>query len=483
MTLATDLAAATAQVNVDAALLRAVVQGPAGGAASLVTFPNGSVVKTLARASSEVAGPFVLKAGDTMTGLLHLRDTSDGQLLFETAAGAFKAGIGTSGLLAGAADDLRIRSDGAAIRIGFTGDEYAKIARSEGLYLRSTGTSGQLLLTNTAGVFVAGLGTNSLLGSAGTDALRIRSDASAPIEFGFSGASAWQLYTSYFRPVADNSSSLGDASHRLSVLYAGTGTISTSDGRQKLWRSYLRDTPGLVNVGLMIPEILGSFQFLQSIEEKGRAAWEALTPEERAGKPMAETINFLGKERARIHVGLTVQELVALFDVVRQQHPDLPTPAQLGLYGRDAVKTRVPQTVTRQRPLMIDEPYTDLEYEDRGAHLVCREVSRTRRVAAPPTLKPVLNADGTQRLEQRGFKPSGLVDPAGAPGMVPNMVPMMRPVPVMEPYEDTIYDEVDLGEYVLSTRSDQIAYLCIGAAHIARKELEARVAVLEAAAP
>jgi hypothetical protein len=56
---------------------------------------------------------------------------------------------------------------------------------------------------------------------------------SAPTSYlGPVGASAIGVNTT-FHPVADNTTTLGSASFRWSVVYAGTGTINTSDEREK----------------------------------------------------------------------------------------------------------------------------------------------------------------------------------------------------------------------------------------------------------
>lgn len=41
------------------------------------------------------------------------------------------------------------------------------------------------------------------------------------------------------RPAADNTQDLGSASFRMATIYAGTGTINTSDEREKIWRGEL----------------------------------------------------------------------------------------------------------------------------------------------------------------------------------------------------------------------------------------------------
>ena len=53
------------------------------------------------------------------------------------------------------------------------------------------------------------------------------------VYFNINGASRFQATDSQFRPQTDNSYSLGNGSQRFSVVYAGTGTINTSDERLK----------------------------------------------------------------------------------------------------------------------------------------------------------------------------------------------------------------------------------------------------------
>lgn len=85
------------------------------------------------------------------------------------------------------------------------------------------------------------------------------------------------------RPAADNSQSLGTSAYRWSVVYAGTGTINTSDGTQKTVRGELTDAElrAWARVNWKI------FQFNESIEQKGSSA--------------------------RLHAGLVAQDVDAAF--------------------------------------------------------------------------------------------------------------------------------------------------------------------------
>jgi len=82
----------------------------------------------------------------------------------------------------------------------------------------------------------------------------------------------------------DNSKTLGDGTHRWSVVYAGTGTINTSDAREKTVVQPL--TAAEIAVAKDLAREVGSFSFLASIAEKGGMA--------------------------RRHIGMTVQRAIAI---------------------------------------------------------------------------------------------------------------------------------------------------------------------------
>ncbi len=71
----------------------------------------------------------------------------------------------------------------------------------------------------------------------------------------------------YLTPGADNSQTLGEAAKRWSVIYAGTGTINTSDEREKTWRGAL--TADELRAAKRIIAELGIYQWNDAIAEKG----------------------------------------------------------------------------------------------------------------------------------------------------------------------------------------------------------------------
>jgi hypothetical protein len=87
-----------------------------------------------------------------------------------------------------------------------------------------------------------------------------------------------------WRPVADNTQPLGGASNRWSVVYAGTGTINTSDAREKTEVRQL--TAAEIDAAKELAKEIGGFKFLAAIADKGDAA--------------------------RTHIGMTVQRAVEI---------------------------------------------------------------------------------------------------------------------------------------------------------------------------
>jgi hypothetical protein len=98
---------------------------------------------------------------------------------------------------------------------------------------------------------------------------------------GVAGTSTFQ----YIRPDTDNTRPVGGASYRWSTVYAGTGTINTSDARAKTQVVGFSDAETAVAVELS--KRIGMFQFLDAIAAKGQAA--------------------------RWHIGMTVQDVADVF--------------------------------------------------------------------------------------------------------------------------------------------------------------------------
>lgn len=86
------------------------------------------------------------------------------------------------------------------------------------------------------------------------------------------------------RPNSDNTVSNGAAGNRWSVIYAGNGTINTSDAREKTAVRALTDSE--IAAAKELSKEIGAFKFLSAVAEKGEAA--------------------------RTHIGMTVQRAVEI---------------------------------------------------------------------------------------------------------------------------------------------------------------------------
>jgi hypothetical protein len=88
------------------------------------------------------------------------------------------------------------------------------------------------------------------------------------------------------RPGADNSISLGESSFRWSQVFAGTGTINTSDATEKQDIETLSDAEQAVAVALK--GLIRKYRWKEAVERKG--------------------------DDARIHIGVMAQDVATAFD-------------------------------------------------------------------------------------------------------------------------------------------------------------------------
>lgn len=93
-------------------------------------------------------------------------------------------------------------------------------------------------------------------------------------------------FTAHLYPVADNTYTFGDGGYRWTVIYAVSGTISTSDAREKEWRGPLNDAE--LRVAARLSKLIGIYRWLDAIAKKG--------------------------DDARLHVGVTAQDVMAAFE-------------------------------------------------------------------------------------------------------------------------------------------------------------------------
>lgn len=166
--------------------------------------------------------------------------------------------------------------------------------------------------------------------------------------------------TGKFRSSGDNIHDLGGSSNRWKTLYAGTGTINTSDAREKEWRSGL--TAEELRVAARIAPQIGVFRWLDAIAEKGEAA--------------------------RLHIGLTSQMVQAAF---KAEGLD---PAHYAMWCEDEIWDQeeyaepvaflVPKLDAKGQPLLNKDGQEILETEVREVDRV-RSVQRLKDDGTPET--------------------------------------------------------------------------------------------------
>ncbi|MGQ2942933.1 MAG: tail fiber domain-containing protein [Blastomonas fulva] len=129
--------------------------------------------------------------------------------------------------------------------------------------------------------FANGVGINGFIdfyrGAGGDDGF---------LGFGSSGVSRLLIQKDgHVRPAADNTQNIGTAAHRWSTVYAGTGTINTSDQRDKHWRGEL--TAPEIRAAKRIIAELGIYQWSDAVADKG-------------------------EDHARLHFGVRAQQAFAI---------------------------------------------------------------------------------------------------------------------------------------------------------------------------
>ena len=185
----------------------------------------------------------------------------------------------------GADADFRVESsgnanmffvDGGNNRVGIgtsgPGAELEIAGDYQPLIVNSTNGSGAKIILEDNGV------TRGYLGGASSMPITLY-NSSATLIGGFDTSGT-------LRPGADNSQSLGNASYRWSEVFAGTGTINTSDQREKTDIADLDEAERRVAVALK--GLVKKYKYKDAVAAKGSDA-------------------------ARIHVGVIAQEVVAAF--------------------------------------------------------------------------------------------------------------------------------------------------------------------------
>lgn len=205
-------------------------------------------------------GLMVSKGGDTRVGL------TDGVTAWSLAAGW--AGAGSLSLLQeGTGSRFTVKNNGN-VGIGTTDPvcflhvkSSAEIAIFETLTARG---GGQCYAT-----FRDPTGAKGQFGySSIDDGFEIFNGLNSPIRFATNGSYRWQIGASgNFEPSFDNAYQIGYGAARPSVIFSATGTINTSDEREKRWRGEADEVE--LRAAARIAAELGFYQWNEAVAEKG----------------------------------------------------------------------------------------------------------------------------------------------------------------------------------------------------------------------
>ena len=103
-------------------------------------------------------------------------------------------------------------------------------------------------------------------GGAGDDWL-IANEMAGLLIFNTAGVNRWAIGSAALLPSVDNVSTLGGSSNRVSVVYAASGTINTSDEREKTWRG--APTKAELKAATAIIAECGFYQWNDAVATKG----------------------------------------------------------------------------------------------------------------------------------------------------------------------------------------------------------------------
>jgi hypothetical protein len=280
----------------------------------------------------------------------------------------------------------------------------------------------------------------------------------------------------HLTPGADNTQNFGSGSLRWATIFAGTGTINTSDERYKVLRE-------------------GG-----DLSDAEHRAWSAVRAIVYRDKDSFERKG----DAARLHIGYSWQSIQAAFEAEGLD------PARYGLWCEDALEAPVEKTRTATRP--VEGQTETVPVLDDDGQPVFEQVQETEEVeqtfeevrmidGAPVLVKGVRTVaqpvfDSVQIRDEDGElifdTPQPVEDPEtgelveGDP--IPRMAPVPRmisrakteTVPVMEEYEQTYTEMEPTGETRGALRYSQCSV--IEAAWLRRElaSLTARVSALEA---
>jgi hypothetical protein len=385
----------------------------------------------------------------------------------DTDTGLFRPGNNLLGLSTGGVERVRVDASG---NVGFGSNSISPVFGTT-IKVFNAGNGGTLQI---AGSTVNGI----LFCSEGLGLSAIGNSSNHPFFFFTNDVERLRIATNgNLTPGADNTQNFGSGSLRWATIFAGTGTINTSDERYKVLRE-------------------GG-----DLSDAEHRAWSAVRAIVYRDKDSFERKG----DAARLHIGYSWQSIQAAFEAEGLDA------ARYGLWCEDALEAPVEKTRTATRP--VEGQTETIPVLDDDGEPVFEQVQETEEVeqpfeevriidGAPVLVKGVRTVaqpvfDSVQIRDEDGElifdTPQPIEDPEtgelveGDP--IPRMAPVPRmisrakteTVPVMEEVEETYTEMEPTGETRGALRYSQCSV--IEAAWLRRElaSVSARIAVLEQA--
>lgn len=218
------------------------------------------------------AGAYAQLAGATFTGAVATAAATTGGVGFKIAPGVAPT--------TPANGDIWLTSAGLFARIGGATMDF--IAKSGGVF------SGPVSFTHPNSSTSGAIVIRDAPGNTGGGYLQWTNNSGASEYCYIRGVAGSLQVNGNMHPITDNGNTIGLSSNRWSVVYAATGSINTSDERQKTWRGGL--IPAELAAGKRIIGELGFYQWNEAVAEKGAdgARWHFGVRAQRAFAIMKE---------------------------------------------------------------------------------------------------------------------------------------------------------------------------------------------------
>lgn len=477
----------------------------APAAKSVVENNNGDVSITRDAAigrNATVAGTLGVTGEATIAGKVHFKDAGDGGVQFETSAGVYKGGIGTSGAFGGLpVDALRFRSDAIAMVWGFTGAEYMRLTTT-GLGIGVTAPTQKLDINGTINI---GDNNTRLNISAGPGGALINNVDNSPMYFytnnvvratlnstglGIGGSPGAKFdvqsnenTATYFRQYNASTGASATVIHQMNaggrsvdvqvgynsqtISLTGSGilysrsyfdqhVLHTTAGVEYLVANASNHRPGSDNA---VTSGHGSYRWsvvyaaTGAINTSGRDAKlfvsAAIAAEKRAAatikaKPrrykLKDSVDEKGEARARWHFGYVAEDVR---DALAAEKLD---PWAYAFLCSDPLIKRETyfETATRAKMRKVTTTESAVEIIDGKPVMVAKQVERDEPVGV---MVAVVDEAGQPVMQQTG---------TDAETGEPIIAPLMHLVPEMEEYQVKRTREVDTGEVRLGLRYSEL---------------------------